>query len=44
MSSPVVFTKDGSVNTLRSRLGALDTSVLPHSYKSNSTKEELALE
>lgn len=40
----VVFTKDGSVNTLRSRLGALDTSVLPHSYKSNSTKEELALE
>ena len=42
--SEVVFTKDGSVNTLRSRLGGLDTSVLPHSYKSNSTKEELALE
>ena len=43
-ASDVVFTKQGAVNTLRSRLGALDTSVLPHSYKSNSTKEELALE
>ena len=38
------FTNDGSVNTVQQRLGALDISSLPHSYKSNSTKEELALE
>ena len=39
-----IFTNDGSVNTVQQRLGALDISSLPHSYKSNSTKEELALE
>ena len=39
-----VYTNDGSVNTMQQRLGRLDISSLPHSYKSNSTKEELALE
>jgi hypothetical protein len=39
-----VYTNDGSRNTMQQRLGALDISSLPHSYKSNSTKEELALE
>jgi hypothetical protein len=32
------------VYSLRTRIEALDIGALPHSYKSNSTKEELALE
>ena len=39
-----LFTNDGTVYSLHTRIEALDIGALPHSYKSNSTKEELALE
>jgi hypothetical protein len=39
-----VFTNEGTVYSLINRIDALDIGSLPHSYKSNSTKEELALE
>ena len=39
-----LFTNDGTVYSLPTRIEALDIGALPHSYKSNSTKEELALE
>jgi hypothetical protein len=39
-----LFTNDGTVYSLLTRIEALDIGALPHSYKSNSTKEELALE
>ena len=39
-----IFTDEGNVHTLPSRIASLDQSLLPHSYRSNSTKEELCLE
>jgi hypothetical protein len=39
-----VFTNEGTVYSLIQRIDAIDIGGLPHSYKSNSTKEELALE
>lgn len=40
----LLFTNEGNVSTVAQRVAALDPGRLPHSYSSNSTKEELALE